>query len=159
MKRYYTSFLRYNLLMMILPVLSTIWGITTIVNIKNIEGFFKFFDIFFSLLMFISAIFMLVHVYRLFKKLIYVEINKESIIYSYGRGKKIYEYSDTKHYTIKRSGKYKNLYIHSIKKEKKHLVPLLNYDINYDEFVSFLSDNSGKEIYYKDYGEEPKLIR
>ncbi len=159
MKRYYTSFIRYKLVMIFWPIVFTFNGVMTIIRAYDYEGFLYYTDMFLGWSMIVLSVFMLMHLYRLYKKLVYIEINKESIIYSFRRKEIIYEYSDAKFYTIRRTGKYRNLYIHSIKKGKKILVPLVNFDVIYDDFILLLSDYSGKEIYYKDYGEEPKLIK
>ncbi len=159
MKRYYTSFLRYNFVMTLLPVLFIVNGVLFTIGPIEPSGIFGRATEYFNYLWFIMAIFSFINVYRIYKKQVYFEINKTSMVYSFGKIKKIYEFEDAEHFVIRPTGKQRKIYIKSIKKGKMVKVNLSIFEMNYDEFIVLLSDYSGKEVYFKDYGEEPKLIR
>ena len=159
MKRYYTSFIRYRLIMILMPIVFTFNGILNSLNLRETDDFLGTISPYLNIANFIIVGFSLVHLYRIYKKMVYIEVNQESIVYSYGKRKIVYEYNDALHYIIKPGGKFRNLYVKSIKKGKKIRIPLSYFDVGYDEFIILLSDYSGKEVYYKDYGEEPVLLK
>ena len=94
MKRYYTSFFWYRVIMIFLPVMFTFNGIMFILKPNSNEDIFYYLDMFLGYFMLIMAVFMLIHVYRIYKKKIYFEINESSMIYSFGRRKIVYEFEE-----------------------------------------------------------------
>ena len=71
----------------------------------------------------------------------------------------VYKFEDAEYYVIRPIGKQRKIHVKSIKKGKMIKVYLSNFEVNYDEFILLLSDYSGKEVYFRDYGEEPVLLK
>lgn len=106
----------------------------------------------------LMAIFMTIHIVRIYSKDVYFEISPEKMINRLSKREVIFEYSDAEFYTVKRSGKGINVYYKSIKTGKKVKIGLYIFEIDQSEFISLLKTFSSKDIYFKDYGEEAKII-
>jgi len=158
MKRYYTSVVRYRIVMIFLPMILIFNAVLLTFNKPDTTGFMGSVNQYTNFMFALLAIFVTIHLVRILNKDVYFGISPDKMINKLSKRELIYEYSDAESYTVKRSGKGINLYYKSIKSGKKVRIGLYIFEIDRSEFMNLLKTYSNKEVYFKDYGEEPRLI-
>jgi len=158
MKRYYTSVVRYRIGAVMLPVILIFNAIAFTLNKPETSGFLGAVNQYENFMFALMAIFMTIHIVRIFSQDVYFEISPEKMINRLTKKEVTFEYSDAEYYTVKRSGKGINVYYKSIESGKKVKIVLYIFEVDQSEFISLLKTFSSKDVYFKDYGEEPKII-
>lgn len=158
MKRYYTSFLRYKLVMILLPIVFIFNGVVFMIDKTESNGALGIPGQFMGYFFIIMAIFMTINLIRILKNDVYFEINQDKMINRISRKEITYEYSDAEFYTFQKSGNGGNIFYRSLESGKKVKIGLSSFEIDYTEFMTLLKKYSKKDIYYKDYGQEAKIF-
>lgn len=158
MKRYYVSFRRYGIVATALPVLFILNGILFINDAPESDGILGFVNEYSYIMWFLIGILSLVHVYKIYTKKVFFEINESNMIYKFGGKGIFYEFSDADSYIAKQSGSSRTLIYISKNTNKKVKVRLSTFDINFTEFLTLLTKYSHKDVYTQEYGLEPVLF-
>jgi len=157
-KKYYTSITRYRIAVIILPFAIIANGIIIYFNKGDETDFMNILNQYIYFIHALFVIFITIHLVRVFSKDAYFGIGPENMINKLLKREMKYEYSDAEFYTVKRSGKGINILYKSIKSGKRVRIGLYVFEIDFDEFIDLLIKYSGKDVYFKDYGEEPYLM-
>jgi len=157
-KKYYTSITRYRIGETILPFSMMLYLFAMHFYSGDETDFISILNQFTYFMCVVGIIFLTIHLVRVYSKDAYFGIGPKNMINKLFKREMKYEYSDAEFYTVKRSGKGINIIYKSIKSGKKVRVGLYVFEIDVDEFIDLLIKYSGKDVYYKDYGEEPRLM-
>lgn len=156
MKRYYVDYLKYGIIATLLPILLIMNGVQSLLNSHEADGFL---GKYLYIMWFIYAFLTLINAYRIYTKKLYFEINGSGMVINSMWNRIVFNYEDAEFFTAKQSGKARVIHYENISTGKVVKIGMSIFKVDYDELLSLLRKYSGKDVYIKDYGEEPELVK